>query len=159
MLTHVYTESVIFQLAVPSRGGYTGVAPLLVTLQLLPASKGCHRAFSGSPTSCGVVGGPARVLYSACAYMQTCTLKLSSHVAHSVAMWRLFLPPPLRVPHPPSFLLSLFGVMLIEGCQWLRSLLLWDVGRVWEGWASLWQLRLLWEGVVGGVHGGMGKRL
>lgn len=28
----------------------------------------------------------AHVQYRACAYMQTCTLKLSSHVAHAVAM-------------------------------------------------------------------------
>lgn len=29
---------------------------------------------------------PGSIQYSACAYMQTCTLKLSSHVAHTVAM-------------------------------------------------------------------------
>lgn len=90
--------------------------------------------------------GPAHIHCGACAYIQTGTINLSSQVAHTVAMW-----------HPP-FSFSLFGyahwgmsvtaLITIMGCH-----------TEWEGWASPWQPRLLREGVMEGVHGGMGKRL
>lgn len=92
--------------------------------------------------------------------------ELSSHVAHTVAMWRFSSPPH---PSPPFSYLSLFGVMLIVGCQWLRSLLLWDAARGWEGVTMVTPVA---KGGGGGVcvgwgggcmhacmHGGMGKRL
>lgn len=75
-----------------------------------------------APTTCAL----AHIQYSACAYMQTCTLKLSSKSCGTHSC---------HVTPFPFF--SLFGVMLIVGCQWLCSLLLWDATRGWEGDVSM----------------------
>lgn len=81
----------------------------------------------------------------ASAHTRKHALKLSSHVAHTVAMWARFSPPPPLLLAP----ISLFGVMLIVGFQWLRSLLLWDATRGWEG-VSVSMATVVAKGGVGG---------